>query len=97
MYQKYGMAPRLGLLISPQAWGCTVDHELTTDRYQNLPTGVGLYRARSACLAADTQSPHRRGVKDDLAFDRSAGLEFDTVEMAPGMIRLALEAPYQAC
>ena len=39
------------VLISPQAWGCTVSAGESTDNCRNLPTGVGMYRCcRGLCL-----------------------------------------------
>ena len=49
------------LVISPQAWGCTVVRRACGERRFNLPTGVGMYRADSRGVCVDRQSPHRRG------------------------------------
>ena len=47
--------------ISPQAWGCTEVGFGLFDCFGNLPTGVGMYRAKYGQVVCESQSPHRRG------------------------------------
>ena len=47
--------------ISPQAWGCTAWRILSCNRAGNLPTSVGMYRARVCACWSILQSPHKRG------------------------------------
>ena len=49
------------VLISPQAWGCTFIAAISCCRHTNLPTSVGMYRARHIFLPLRGQSPHKRG------------------------------------
>ena len=51
----------LSKAISPQAWGCTEAIATKAAMVENLPTGVGMYRACIGRAAQPNKSPHRRG------------------------------------
>ena len=47
--------------ISPQAWGCTGEKGVCSVEFDNLPTGVGMYRKPPNTPPPLRESPHRRG------------------------------------